>query len=57
MVSGGILRLIHIPEEKQEHLKSSHRIAELPSQMRLYQAPEISNQLQVKLKMLPLLPI
>jgi hypothetical protein len=57
MVSGGILRLIHIPEEKQEHLKSSHRIAELPSQMRLYQAPEISNQLQVKLKVLPLLPI
>jgi len=57
MVSEEYCGLIHIPEEKQEHLKSSHRIAELPSQMRLYQAPEISNQLQVKLKMLPLLPI
>jgi len=33
MVGGGILRLIHIPEEKQEYLKAPYRIAELPSQM------------------------
>ena len=57
MVGGGILRLIHIAEGKRKHLKASYRIAELSSQMWLYQAPEISNQLQVKLTVLPVLPI